>query len=67
VKWTEEGPSFSEEETSLILSQESSARLPRETAEKLKRIDMIEYVEILSRNLGVLLKNPRSNKKAAQQ
>jgi len=48
---------FSEEETRLILNLTSRDRLPTETANKLKRLNMLEYSDILGRNLRALLTN----------
>jgi epoxyqueuosine reductase len=53
----EDDGTFSEEETGLILNLTSRDRLPTETANKLKRLDMLEYSDILGRNLRALLNN----------
>jgi len=47
--------SFTEEETTLILRGTAVGDLPTETFGKLKRLDMIDYLDSLSRNLSVLL------------
>ena len=56
VKWVEEGENFSESETELILNEVPLDRLPPETAHKLNRSYMAEYLDVLPRNLRVLLK-----------
>lgn len=53
----EDGDTFSEEETALIMDATQPDHVPARTAEKLKRIDMLEYCDILGRNLRVLLNN----------
>ena len=55
LKWTESGGTFEHEETALILDGVSHDRLPRETQEKLNRLDMMEYYDMLGRNLMVLI------------
>ena len=54
LDWVEGNSTFSEEETTLILNSTPPDRLPSETARKLERLDMLEYSEMLGRNLGVL-------------
>jgi epoxyqueuosine reductase len=56
----EDGDTFSEEETALIMNATQPNHVPEKTAEKLKRIGMLEYCDILARNLRVLLNSPRS-------
>jgi epoxyqueuosine reductase len=53
--WIEEGAEFSEKETDLLLEGLPFDRLPAETAEKLERLDLEAFTEILPRNLEVLL------------
>ena len=55
VEWVEGDHKFSEEETALILSSTPADRLPSETAKKLERLDIIEYADVLGRNLAALL------------
>jgi len=54
--WFEETEHFTERETDLILRGTPQSRLPRATANKLKRIDLLEDLNLLPRNLDVLLK-----------
>jgi epoxyqueuosine reductase len=56
VKWVEGGEVFDEAETKSILSGVSIERIPPETAHKLNRSYMAEYLDILPRNLRALLK-----------
>jgi len=53
--WVEEGAAFSQEETVLLLQGRALDRLPAATAEKLKQSDLASYLEVLPRNLAVLL------------
>ena len=64
VHWVEAGPTFSEEETSLLLQGVSSSQAPCELAQKLDSLGLLEYLNILPRNLKVLLKHEpsRSNR-----
>jgi len=56
LEWIEGDRVFSEEETSLILECVPSDRLPLETVKKLERLDLIEYLDVLPRNLRMLLR-----------
>ena len=56
IKWVEEGESFNEAETELILNGVPLDRLPPETAHKLNRCYMVEYLDVLPRNLRALLR-----------
>ncbi|MFW9950188.1 MAG: 4Fe-4S double cluster binding domain-containing protein [Candidatus Thorarchaeota archaeon] len=53
--WIEPGPSFSESETTLILNEQKFESLPDTLKEKLTNYDLINYFEILPRNLKVFL------------
>ena len=55
VKWIEAGATFNHEETDLILNGVSEERLFRETSEKLKKLGMMEYYDVLGRNLKALI------------
>jgi len=59
VKWIENGATFTNEETDLILNGVSEKRLPRETFEKLKKQGMMEYYDVLGRNLKTLIEKSR--------
>jgi len=54
--WVEDGEDFDEAETELILNKVPVDRLPSETAHKLSRSYMTEYLEQLPRNFRALLK-----------
>jgi epoxyqueuosine reductase len=56
VKWVEEGETFDEAETELILNGIPLDRIPPETAHKLTRSYMAEYLDVLPRNLRALMK-----------
>jgi len=56
VKWVEEGEDFNEAETELILNGVPLDRMSPETAHKLNRSYMVEYLDVLPRNLRTLLK-----------
>ena len=59
--WFEEKEEFTEDETELILSRRSSRKqLSSKTMAKLKRLYLWEDFELLSRNLGVLIKRNSS-------
>jgi epoxyqueuosine reductase len=51
------GPVFSETETALLLQKTSLDALPDETRLKLSEIEMDHFLEVLARNLDLLLKN----------
>ncbi len=55
LQWIEEKEEFSEEETALIMQKTALDQLPTATAEKLRRLDLIEYLDNLPRNLAVFL------------
>lgn len=52
INWTEPGPEFSEEETKLILKGQNLDQLPIETKEKIEQYDLVNYYEVLPRNLS---------------
>jgi epoxyqueuosine reductase len=56
LHWVEEGVEFSQEETALLLQGVTLDQLPPATAKKLEQSDMVELLDVLPRNLGVLLK-----------
>ena len=56
TNWIVEDGAFSEEETSMILKGVSENKIPLETKEKLEKLDMMEYYDLLGRNLGVLIR-----------
>jgi epoxyqueuosine reductase len=58
LKWSEAGAAFDNAETDLILNGCSEERLPPETLEKLKKLDMTRYYDVLGRNLKALIEKP---------
>jgi hypothetical protein len=55
MQWIEDGEEFSQEETALLLKGARLEQLSAATAEKLKRLNLEGDVELMPRNLGVLL------------
>ncbi len=53
--WTEQGPSFNEKETSILLQEKNLDNLPGELKDKLKKYDLTNYFELLPRNLSIFL------------
>jgi epoxyqueuosine reductase len=51
--WVEAGAEFSGEETALFLERLPLDQLPAGTARKLERFDMVEYLDLFARNLGI--------------
>jgi len=56
IKWVEEGETFNETETALILNGVPPDHLPPETVHKLNRSYMVECLDVLPRNLRALMK-----------
>ncbi len=56
VDWIVEGETFSEEETAMLLRGVPEASLSAELAGKLERLGIIEYLGLLPRNLGAVLR-----------
>jgi epoxyqueuosine reductase len=54
--WVEEGETFNQAETASIMNGVPLDRLPPETAHKLNRSYMAEYLDVLPRNFRALLK-----------
>lgn len=55
VRWTETAATFDSEDTDLILNGVSKERLTRKTLEKLNKLGMTEYYNVLGRNLRFLI------------
>ena len=51
----EEGPTFSHQETASLLQDRPRPKIPEETIAKLEKLSLIEYLDILHRNLSVLI------------
>jgi epoxyqueuosine reductase len=56
LDWVEDEEEFSEEETAMLLEGIPREKLPEETVRKLTRLDILNDVGILPRNLGVFFK-----------
>jgi len=56
-KWIEEGESFSEEETTMLLNGEIKEKLSLKMQIKLKRLYLFDDYKVLKRNLQVLINN----------
>lgn len=56
AKWVKQGEDFSAAETDLILNGVPLERMPPETANKLSRSYMADYLDVLPRNLRALLR-----------
>jgi epoxyqueuosine reductase len=54
--WFDEGVSFTEEETALLLRGVPGGQLPQGAARKLEKLGLLEDVELVTRNLAALLK-----------
>ena len=55
IPWVEDGDEFSEDETALLLQGNPAEDLPPVTLQKLVRLDLADYADLLPRNLRVLL------------
>jgi epoxyqueuosine reductase len=55
AKWIEAGATFNQEETAPILDGISENQLPHETLEKLKKLNIMEYYDVLARNFKTLI------------
>ena len=56
INWIEPGPEFSEEETKLILNGQNLDQLPIKTKKKIEQYDLVNYYEVLPRNLSHFFK-----------
>ncbi len=61
VDWFEGCEEFTEKETALLLEGTGPDRLSPTTREKLERLDLMDSLDILPRNLGVLLRHSVAN------
>jgi hypothetical protein len=60
-EWVEDAEVFSEIETTLLLRCVSPDSLPAEIVKKLGRLDLLEYSDVLGRNLDALLSREERN------
>jgi len=56
INWIEPGPTFSEEETKLLVGGTAVENLPEETRSKVKEHNLDYYLFVYPRNLGVILR-----------
>jgi epoxyqueuosine reductase len=56
INWIEPGPTFSEEETKLLVGGTAVENLPEETRSKVEEYGLGYYLSVYPRNLGVFLK-----------
>ena len=54
LEWIEDKGEFSQEETALLLEGKQLDRLPSSVVIKLEKLDLVEYLDVLPRNLSVL-------------
>ncbi|MHA1242203.1 MAG: 4Fe-4S double cluster binding domain-containing protein [Promethearchaeota archaeon] len=59
INWIEPGPSFSEEETKLLMKGTTVENLPEETRSKVEEHGLGYYLSVYPRNLGVILDRER--------
>ncbi len=57
LDWFEGGEEFSEEETTLILNGIEKKLLPKNTYQKLERLELLDDLDKLPRNLSVFIRN----------
>jgi hypothetical protein len=58
----EQGAAFSSQETALLLDGVPLDELPSTTARKLERWDLVDLLDVLPRNLAVLLEGKNTTK-----
>jgi epoxyqueuosine reductase len=54
--WVEPGPNFNENEINLLLNERKFENLSVNLKEKIEKFDLVNYFEVLQRNLSVFLK-----------
>jgi epoxyqueuosine reductase len=57
LNWQEDGATFSEEETAFFLNGVPQEKMPEKTIAKLQKLGMMEYANVLGRNLKAILEN----------
>ncbi len=57
LNWIEEGPIFSEQETASLFDGVRKDTMPSTTIAKLETLSMMEYVNVLGRNLKAIIEN----------
>ncbi|MFX0116248.1 MAG: 4Fe-4S double cluster binding domain-containing protein [Candidatus Hodarchaeota archaeon] len=56
LQWVDQGVEFSEEETGMFLKGVALNQLPAPTRTRLKNYDLLDYLDLFPRNLGVFFK-----------
>ena len=57
INWVDDGAVFPEEETSYVLNGVHQNNIPDSLIEKLEKLGMMEYINVLGRNLKALIEN----------
>jgi epoxyqueuosine reductase len=57
LNWQADGATFSEEETAFFLNGEPQEKMPEKTIAKLQKLGMMEYANVLGRNLKAIIEN----------
>jgi epoxyqueuosine reductase len=57
LNWIEDGAAFSEKETDYLFKGVPPDDMPKTMVEKLEKLGMTEYVDVLERNLKAIIKN----------
>lgn len=55
IEWTEDSGQISEDEAGLLVENTPLKRLPASLVEKLEQMDLVQYLDVLPRNLKMLL------------
>ena len=61
IQWTKEEEEFSEKETALLLEDVPRDKLPPATLRKLENLGLVDYLDIVARNLSILIKKRRKS------
>lgn len=61
-QWIEKGPAFIHEETVSFLQKTPMDQLPSATVQKIEQFDLINFLDIFPRNLGVFLNEGKNSK-----
>ncbi|MFX1352187.1 MAG: epoxyqueuosine reductase, partial [Promethearchaeota archaeon] len=56
INWIEKGAEFSEEETTILLKRMPLNQLPDSLLQKLRKYSLVDYMDVIPRNLGVFLR-----------
>ncbi|MFX0068791.1 MAG: 4Fe-4S double cluster binding domain-containing protein [Promethearchaeota archaeon] len=56
INWIDKGAEFSEEETTILLKRMPINQLPASLLQKLRKYSLVDYMDVIPRNLGVFLR-----------